>query len=88
MSWNIADYDLLRRIRRLQAQVDFLSSRVGDLTGVIVVGGLNPLMEGPDDPNEAVIIPANPAQPAQYQRVIDGVPIQLYWWHVEDQVWF
>lgn len=86
MSWNIADYYLLDKIKKQQAQIDFLLYRIGNVTQIIATGG-GGIHSGTGDPNIAGLVPSPANKPAVYQEYVNGVPVTLWWWSVADQAW-
>ncbi len=86
---NYDDQFLYKLIRRLQAQVDYVTSVA---TNVSITGGggggSGNVMEGADDPNTAHVVPSPANQPAVYNQIdADDKPVAQFWWHVDSQTW-
>lgn len=88
MSFNHADYKIWWKLKRLIAQVDYLTSRVAAIDQHIAGNVDQQLYDGTADPNTAGLLPNNPAVPAMYNQIINGIPVHQWWWNTAEQSWF
>lgn len=81
---------LYRKIRRLEAQTEYLLSVVSTLTvnvnnlDIAVSSTVQQVYSGTDDPNTAGVVPYDPTKPAIYNQF----PSTQWWWHVADATWY
>ena len=82
------EYKIWWKLKRLEAQFDFLNSRVSALSSRVEGFADQQLYEGVSDPNTVAFKPNNLTIPAQYVQYIAGVPVHNWYWNVSGQQWY